>query len=135
MEGATEAFASARDTSTGAGPAGGPAADHAALRIAVAGTGFIGAVHAHAARRAGAQLVGVAASSASSAREAAQAFGADRGFADAESLVTAPNIAHLRTATQWPADGPVIRLHIGLEDADDLIADLEQAFARMMHAA
>ena len=92
MEGATEAFASARDTSTGAGPAGGPAADHAALRIAVAGTGFIGAVHAHAARRAGAQLVGVAASSASSAREAAQVFGADRGFADAESLVTAPDV-------------------------------------------
>ncbi len=92
MEGATEAFASARDTSTGAGPAGGPDADHAALRIAVAGTGFIGAVHAHAARRAGARLVGVAASSASSAREAAQVFGADRGFADAESLVTAPDV-------------------------------------------
>jgi predicted dehydrogenase len=92
MEGATEAFASARDTSTGAGPAGGPATDHAPLRIAVAGTGFIGAVHAHAARRAGARLVGVAASSASSAREAAQALGADRAFADAESLVTAPDV-------------------------------------------
>ena len=51
-----------------------------------------------------------------------------------ESLVTAPNITHLRTATQWPDDGPVIRLHIGLEDPDDLIADLEQALVKMMHA-
>ncbi|MGH2474176.1 MAG: Gfo/Idh/MocA family oxidoreductase, partial [Candidatus Limnocylindrales bacterium] len=87
MEGATEASASARDTDPG--PAGGHATDHAQLRVAVAGAGFIGVVHAHAARRAGARLVGVAASSASSAREAAQALGADRGFADAESLVTA----------------------------------------------
>ncbi|HEY6415267.1 MAG TPA: hypothetical protein VIX41_03480, partial [Acidimicrobiales bacterium] len=72
MEGATEASASARHTSADAGPAEGLAADHAPLRVAVAGTGFIGVVHAHAARRAGARLVGVAASSAASAREAAQ---------------------------------------------------------------
>jgi predicted dehydrogenase len=92
MEGGTDAFASASDTAADRGPAGGRAGDHEPLRIAVAGTGFIGAVHAHAARRAGARLVGVAASPASSAREAAQALGADRGFADAESLVTAPDV-------------------------------------------
>jgi predicted dehydrogenase len=93
MEGATEAFANARSTSTGSRLAGGPTTgEHAVLRVGVAGTGFIGAVHAHAARRAGARLVGVAASSAPSAREAAQALGAERGFADAESLVTAPDV-------------------------------------------
>ncbi|MEM6436195.1 MAG: hypothetical protein AAF773_20445 [Cyanobacteria bacterium P01_D01_bin.115] len=27
--------------------------------------------------------------------------------------------------------GPLIRVHIGLEDPDDLIADLDQAFAAM----
>ena len=57
-------------------------------------------------------------------------------FRSYESLVTAPNIAPLRTATRWNADeGPVIRLHIGLEDADDLIADLQQALGRMTQAA
>ncbi|MCF2858212.1 cystathionine beta-lyase [Pseudoalteromonas sp. SMS1] len=44
-----------------------------------------------------------------------------------ESLVTANRtMAALRTTTGW-AHGPIIRLHIGLEDVEDLIADLEQA--------
>lgn len=33
---------------------------------------------------------------------------------------------HLRSATGWTL-GPVIRLHIGLEDVEDLIEDLEHA--------
>jgi predicted dehydrogenase len=63
-----------------------------ALGVAVAGTGFIGRVHAQAARRAGARLVGVAASSVSSAREAAQSLGAERAFADAQSLITSTDV-------------------------------------------
>ncbi|TQF70454.1 cystathionine beta-lyase [Pseudoalteromonas luteoviolacea] len=44
-----------------------------------------------------------------------------------ESLVTANRtMAALRTTTGWE-HGPIIRLHIGLEDVEDLIADLEQA--------
>ncbi|MFY8325874.1 cystathionine beta-lyase [Pseudoalteromonas sp. ZZD1] len=44
-----------------------------------------------------------------------------------ESLVTANlTMKNLRSATGWE-QGPVIRLHIGLEDVDDLIADLAQA--------
>ena len=44
-----------------------------------------------------------------------------------ESLVTAnKSMAHLRTTTGWD-QGPVIRLHIGLEDVADLIADLDNA--------
>jgi cystathionine beta-lyase len=33
--------------------------------------------------------------------------------------------------TQWDPGGPTIRLHIGLEDPDDLIADLERGFTAM----
>ncbi len=48
-----------------------------------------------------------------------------------ESLITATlKIQNLRTATVWPYSGPLIRLHIGLEDVEDLIADLAAAFAR-----
>ncbi|KZN31766.1 cystathionine beta-lyase [Pseudoalteromonas luteoviolacea CPMOR-2] len=44
-----------------------------------------------------------------------------------ESLVTANiTMAALRTTTGWE-HGPIIRLHIGLEDVEDLLADLEQA--------
>ncbi|MDP5206924.1 cystathionine beta-lyase [Alishewanella sp. SMS8] len=49
-----------------------------------------------------------------------------------ESLITAvPNVQALRSVTHWPYAGPLLRLHIGLEDPEDLLADLEQAFARM----
>jgi cystathionine beta-lyase len=30
----------------------------------------------------------------------------------------------------WDGNGPLVRLHVGLEDPDDLIADLERGFAR-----
>ncbi|RXF00366.1 cystathionine beta-lyase [Pseudoalteromonas sp. PS5] len=44
-----------------------------------------------------------------------------------ESLVTAnKTMEYLRSATGWTL-GPVIRLHIGLEDVEDLIEDLEHA--------
>jgi cystathionine beta-lyase len=36
----------------------------------------------------------------------------------------------MRTVTNWPYKFPLIRLHVGLENVDDLIADLEQGFAR-----
>lgn len=48
-----------------------------------------------------------------------------------ESLVLPfADVAAMRTATRWQAPGPLIRLHIGLEDVDDLKADLDRAFAR-----
>jgi cystathionine beta-lyase len=67
--------------------------------------------------------------------DALKLFGIGSSWGGYESLVTAPNIAPLRTATRWPNDGPVIRMHIGLEDPADLIADVERAFAAMMAAA
>lgn len=49
-----------------------------------------------------------------------------------ESLILAVSgLKKMRTATQWPHDETLIRLHIGLEDVDDLIADLEQGFDRL----
>src|SRR3954463_15375567 len=62
------------------------------VRVAIAGTGFIGAVHARSARLAGARLVGVAASSPESARRAASALGADRAFDSALQLVESPDV-------------------------------------------
>lgn len=50
-----------------------------------------------------------------------------------ESLIIGmmPNsVQKLRTATTWPHQYPLIRLHVGLEDTDDLIADLAQAFEK-----
>jgi cystathionine beta-lyase len=48
-----------------------------------------------------------------------------------ESLVLRVKPETVRTATRWQAAGPTLRLHIGLEDAQDLIADLERGFARL----
>ena len=62
------------------------------VRVAIAGTGFIGAVHARSARLAGARLVGVAASSPERGLLAAAALGAERSFATAEELVEADDV-------------------------------------------
>jgi predicted dehydrogenase len=62
------------------------------VRVAIAGTGFIGAVHARSARVAGARLVGVAASSPERGLLAAAALGAERSFASAEELVESPDV-------------------------------------------
>jgi cystathionine beta-lyase len=51
-----------------------------------------------------------------------------------ESLVV-PTYPHtLRSATAWDAGGPSLRIHAGLEDVDDLIADFERGFARLAAA-
>jgi predicted dehydrogenase len=70
-----------------------------ALRIGIAGTGFIGAVHARSARLAGAHLAGVAASSPESARRAAAALGAEQAYPDAEALADAPDVDVLHICT------------------------------------
>ena len=62
------------------------------LRVGIAGTGFIGRVHARSARLAGGRLVAVAASSQESAEQAAAALGAERACASAEELAASPDI-------------------------------------------
>lgn len=48
-----------------------------------------------------------------------------------ESLVIPFDPRPARTATVWPHPGPCLRLHCGLEDADDLIADLSAGLDRL----
>lgn len=51
-----------------------------------------------------------------------------------ESLILPADPAPFRSAVAWQAAGPLIRLHIGLEDVDDLIADLEAGLKRLKSA-
>jgi len=69
------------------------------LRVAVAGTGFVGALHARSARLAGARLVGVAASSPERGSDAARALGADRAFATAAELAASDEVDVVHVCT------------------------------------
>jgi len=48
-----------------------------------------------------------------------------------ESLIIPCDPQITRTATPWRAEGPLVRLSIGLEHADDLIDDLSAGLARL----
>lgn len=58
-------------------------------------------------------------------------FGLGASWGGYESLVTAADMQRARSVTDWSARGPLVRLHIGLEDPADLIADLERAFTAL----
>ncbi len=58
-------------------------------------------------------------------------FGLGASWGGFESLVIPADLAATRTLTDWTSRGPVIRIHIGLEDPADLIQDLEQALATL----
>jgi cystathionine beta-lyase len=62
-------------------------------------------------------------------------FGMGFSWGGYESLILPVKPETCRTATRWDAPGPVLRLHAGLEDPADLIADLEQGFERLRAAA
>jgi cystathionine beta-lyase len=62
-------------------------------------------------------------------------FSIGASFGGFESLVLPFDPGHYRTVTKWEAKGPCLRFHIGLEDVDDLIEDLERGFSRMRAAA
>ena len=65
-------------------------------------------------------------------------FGMGFSWGGFESLLIPIYPPKIRTATKWPregrADGAVMRIHIGLEDVDDLLDDLEDGFARLRAA-
>lgn len=51
-----------------------------------------------------------------------------------ESLAMPAHIANIRSVRKWTG-GPLVRFHVGLEDADDLIADLKAGFERLNRAS
>ncbi|HEY5796676.1 MAG TPA: PLP-dependent transferase, partial [Bosea sp. (in: a-proteobacteria)] len=62
-------------------------------------------------------------------------FGMGASWGGYESLVLPFDCKVYRTATTPNFKGPTIRIHIGLEDLDDLKADLDAGFARLRAAA
>ncbi len=58
-------------------------------------------------------------------------FGMGASWGGYESLALPFDCTSYRTATNWQPAGPTVRLHIGLEDLDDLKADLDAGFKRM----
>lgn len=59
--------------------------------------------------------------------DALQFFSIGASWGGYESLVLLAAPERLKDHSQWSGNTPVVRLHIGLEDPKDLIADLEQA--------
>jgi cystathionine beta-lyase len=62
-------------------------------------------------------------------------FGMGASWGGYESLALPFDCKTYRTACPWNPAGPTVRFHIGLEELDDLKADLAEGFARMKAAA
>jgi len=58
-------------------------------------------------------------------------FGMGYSWGGFESLMIPTSPGKHRSATTWPYQGPCLRVHAGLEDPADLIADLDAGFARL----
>lgn len=58
-------------------------------------------------------------------------FGIGFSWGGYESLVLPFDCAPYRTATSWAPEGPALRFSVGLEDLDDLKADLDAGFIRL----
>ncbi len=58
-------------------------------------------------------------------------FGLGYSWGGFESLAIHADPRGYRTATTWQAEGPLVRFHIGLEDVEDLLADLAAGFDRL----
>jgi cysteine-S-conjugate beta-lyase len=60
--------------------------------------------------------------------DAVKLFGMGYSWGGFESLMIPFDCADYRTATKWAPGGPTLRLHIGLENVEDLKADLARGF-------
>jgi cystathionine beta-lyase len=61
-------------------------------------------------------------------------FGIGASWGGFESLAIPFDCTSFRTASPWTPGGPTVRFHIGLEDLDDLVGDLERGFAALAAA-
>ena len=66
--------------------------------------------------------------------ESLQLFGMGFSWGGFESLITPELKPRSRSVMAWPTDGVLVRLHAGLENAQDLVSDLEQGFAHLRQA-
>ena len=57
-------------------------------------------------------------------------FGMGYSWGGYESLLIPTDPAHIRTATRWQEKGQSMRIHVGLEDVDDLLEDLAAGLDR-----
>ena len=48
-----------------------------------------------------------------------------------ESLIVPCDPSKIRSASKWNATGPLLRIHVGQEDVEDLINDLERGLKRL----
>ena len=62
-------------------------------------------------------------------------FGMGFSWGGYESLLLPTHPETMRSPGGWAAEGPSLRLHAGLEDPGDLIADLEAGFAPLRVAS
>jgi cystathionine beta-lyase len=58
-------------------------------------------------------------------------YGIGASWGGFESLVVPFDPREARSVTEWPHRGPCFRIHAGLENVKDLIADLEAGFGRL----
>ena len=58
-------------------------------------------------------------------------FGMGASWGGYESLVLPQDPNTFRSVTTWPYEGQCLRFHIGLEDTDDLITDLDAGLKRL----
>jgi cystathionine beta-lyase len=58
-------------------------------------------------------------------------YGIGSSWGGFESLIVPFDPREARSATQWPCKGPCFRIHAGLENLEDLTADLEAGFKRL----
>ena len=61
-------------------------------------------------------------------------FGMGYSWGGFESLIIPFDCEGYRTATKWSPGGPTLRLHTGLENVEDLKADLDRGFAALKKA-
>jgi predicted dehydrogenase len=106
------------------------------LRVAVAGTGFIGRVHVASARRAGAEVVAVAASSPERSRRAAEALRVPVGADSAEQLLEhGIDVLHVATPNHLHTPLAVAALDAGVHVVLEKPVALDRADAQALMSA
>ena len=62
-------------------------------------------------------------------------FGMGYSWGGYESLLIPANVRKIRTAVPWRFEGPLLRIHIGLEDVEDLKDDLKGGLERLRYVS